>query len=699
MQKRTRSNFSAEAAEALREEEESGSRSSSCSDGEQCSESESSGGSSDGADSDDSSESFGHEVARKRVHTTTRQAYKRYMVKFKKWAELNGFSAQIDAATKSLKLPLSLDMLKKYVGYLSNRQIPWPNHQDPGKTKNMAPGSLKRFFSAISDFYRQSSMEVGLDVQGFLHNFNRFYLLKIGEKMSADPPEYPCDAISMPLSSESWKQLMLAVWTAVPGKDCSWKTLSQLRTFLNLAKPLLFRQQRVVRIRWGFMQTKKDALGVKVPTSKSDTIGKLSYSKLLFPSAHDPAICIFLSLALEICCKSNLDPVESFERVFPVSFANGIAANFRSFIDSFDTTTRQRMEVGTCRQLPITLHTPKRTGSVQLHDCEAIFWDSCKQRADHAIDEEGSYVKYPSPNQDGIMGRVLAGLKFGTDEFELQGPHFDPIFSETLPYERLIPAFSKFPENLVTLFPQMIANLVYHHDWLEKTLPGHHPIWASVPLFNSESSMLEKLKQKNHDGTFRFIFGGVPGIGSSATKSFLPLSGESLMSQDHSALRAMREDFAQFKLAVTAGAFGTHSGARSQVVQCHDAAGDLRNANTIIRKLCEIQDVMIGNIVPGAAVSRAPLPIADLPNGFTISTGLRPDQLIRKWYCPLGRLPAWRYVVPTQLPRPLAPKTSMFAPPSHFDTIAPSGKLQLEKLIALEHFDVCAPSYCTPKAQ
>lgn len=79
------------------------------------------------------------------------------------------------------------------------------------------------------------------------------------------------------------------------------------------------------------------------------------------------------------------------------------------------------------------------------------------------------------------------------------------------------------------------------------------------------------------------------------------------------------------------------------------------NAAAALRLL---QDVMIGNIVPGAAVSRAPLPIADLPNGFTISTGLRPDQLIRKWYCPLGRLPAWRYVVPTQLPRPLAPKTS-----------------------------------------
>ena len=34
----------------------------------------------------------------------------------------------------------------------------------------------------------------------------------------------------------------------------------------------------------------------------------------------------------------------------------------------------------------------------------------------------------------------------------------------------------------------------------------------------------------------------------------------------------------------------------------------------------------------------------------------------------------------------------------HFHTITPSGRLQLEKLIALEHFDVCAPSYCTPNA-
>ena len=628
-------------------------------DGESSSEEEeasSDAGSCDSSDSADSNESFGRKCARERVHAKTRVAYKRYMVKFKAWAIGNGFENEVDATTKSLKLPFNLDMLKQYFGFLSNRQIPWPNHEESGKTKNMAPGTLKRICTAISDKYRQSSMQMGLDVQGFFHNFHRFYLLKIGEKMSADPPEYPVDAISMPLSAESWRHLMMAVWTAVPGKDCSWKTLSQLRTFLNLAKPLLCRQQRVVRIRWSVMQTKMDALGCKVPTSKSDVIGKLSYLKLLFPSPQDPRICIFLSLALEICSKSTLDPEESFERVFSTSFSNGLSANFRTFIDSLDESVRQRLEVGTGR-LPITLHTPKRTGSVELHDCEAILWDSCKQRADHTIDEEGSYIKYPSPNQDGIMGRVLAGLKFGTDAFELQGPHFDPNFAATLQYDRLVPAFSKFPDNVKTLLPLMIANIVYHHDWLQRTLPSHHPIWASVPLFNSESSTLERLKQKNDDGTFKFIYGGVSGVGSSVTKSFLPLSGQSLMSQDHAALRAMREDFAQFKLAFQsrAPAAVISIGAKGHEAE---SAGELRNGNTILRKICELHDVITGNVMPGTAVARGPLPIADLPASFLITTGLRPDQLIRKWFCPLGRLPAWRHITPTQLPRPPAPKNS-----------------------------------------
>ena len=97
------------------------------SDGEHSSEEEeasSDAGSSDGSDSADSNESFGRKCARERVHAKTRVAYKRYMVKFKAWAIGNGFQNEVDATTKSLKLPFNLDMLKQYFGFLSNRQIP-----------------------------------------------------------------------------------------------------------------------------------------------------------------------------------------------------------------------------------------------------------------------------------------------------------------------------------------------------------------------------------------------------------------------------------------------------------------------------------------------------------------------------------------------------------------------------------------------
>ena len=366
--------------------------------------------------------------------------------------------------------------------------------------------------------------------------------------MSADPPEYPVDALSVPLGDEAWKRLLLRVWQARPAPGHSWASINHLRTFLNLAKPMLGRQERVTRMRFQFMRWKKDALGAKIPTTKSDQAGKLSYLKLLFASPEDPETCVILSLALDVCSKSRFDNLNSFQTVFSSTFRNSVYTNLRAFIDNLADEDKAAMQVGTCKSLPITLHTPKRTGSVLLHSCEAVQWDHCKQRADHKIDTEGSYVIHPSEQADGVMGRILAGLEFGSEKFELQTPHFNPQFALSLPMERLIPGYDKFPEQLREMYPYFIANIVFHYEWLKKNLPSDSPEWASVPLFTTEKDLLQNLSAKDETGNFVHIFGGRVGV-----KSFLPLSGRSFISQDHATLQSLNRKFDEFLAAWQGG--------------------------------------------------------------------------------------------------------------------------------------------------
>ena len=456
-----------------------------------------------GSNSDDS---FGTRVAKKRLSRNVRKSYNSRIRQIKRYAINNGFESEVEDGV--LMCPLSLELVTAFFQHLSEVMIPWVKHDIPGTLKHLAPGTITRVQAVINDLYRQKFELVQPSISAFFNNFNRWYILLISGLMSEDPPLYPVDALSMPLGKDAWKLLLLRLWQARPQAGHTWSSVSHLNTFCNLAKPMLGRQERVTRMRYAVMRWKKDALGAKIPTTKSDQAGKLSYLKLMYASPEEPEVCVMLSLALEVCSKSRYDDDNSFGMIFSTAFQGSLYTNFRHFVDNLKEEDKAAMQIGKCRSLPITLHTPKRTGSVLLHSCESVAWDSCKQRADHKIDTEGSYLKYPSEISDGIMGRLLAGLEFGTHKFELQTPHFEPAFAATLPMAKLIPGYDKFPEQLREMYPYFIANIVFHYDWLRSTLPSDSPVWASVPLFTTEFNLLQQLLSKDASGNFIYIFGG-----------------------------------------------------------------------------------------------------------------------------------------------------------------------------------------------
>lgn len=604
-----------------------------------------SGYSSKGCESD-SDDPFVVQVAKKRVTRKVRKTYSSNIKRIKEFAKRNGFQTSVENG--KLKCPLPLKLVEAYFEHLSSVKVRWWKHAVPGTMKNLAPGTITRVQAMINDFYRQTFEPVQAEISAFFSNFNRWYLLKISELMSLDPPQYPIDAISMPLGREAWKLLLLRIWQSRPRAGCTWASISQMPMFLNLAKTLLGRSERVLRMRWVFLQWKKDALGGKIPTSKSDQGGKLSYLKLMYPSLEEPESCVLLCIALHVCSKSRFDAVESFTSIFTAGFRGNVDQYLRSFVANLDETDKVAMQVGSCHSLPITLHTPKRTGAVVLHSySEAIHWNSCRQRGDHKVDTEDSYLKFPSEQQDGVMGRVLAGLEFGSHDFNAQAPHFSPEFAANIPFDKLIPAYAKFPIEMREIFPYLIAIIVWHYDWLRKTLPDDSPVWSSVPLFTTQQVWLQKLSEKNAAGNFIHIAGGKVGA-----TSFLPLSGKSFFSDDHATLKSLNKHFEEFLDSWQNSRGEQPLNSRMQVPQFDQGTSAIPAA--LSRKICEIHDMMTGNSVPtgGGHVQPCPqLPIADLPSKFTIPTGLRPQQLFRKWFCRVGLVPAWINITKKQLPQ------------------------------------------------
>ena len=274
------------------------------------------------SDSDDysshSDDSFETKVAKKRLTKDVQKDYKSGINAMRLFAETQGFERCV--SNGRLITPMPVEFVAAYFEHLSNVMVPWRNHETLGKTKNYAPKSLLRVQSMIHDLYRQRFQEVAAPITSFFRNFNRWYVLKISLLMSCDPPEYPVDKISMPLSHEAWRLLLLRVWQARPQPGCTWSSITHLRTFLNMAKSMLGRWERVARMRWATLLWKKDALGGKIPTSKSDQLGDLSYLKLMFASVSEPESCVVLCLALDVCTKSRFDDAEKYDKIFPASF-------------------------------------------------------------------------------------------------------------------------------------------------------------------------------------------------------------------------------------------------------------------------------------------------------------------------------------------------------------------------------------------
>ena len=325
-------------------------------------------------------------AAYKCINKHSREGYRLQILRFSRWLVRDGKRSFVNGAGDTLQpnFPPTEDHIMNFFKWLESKKVPWRHHSNPNQKKRLAPGTMVGIACAFKDFYRINLSEAPLSLNRFFSNRNRAYNIKISlEKLEG---LYPVDKASMALSSAAYGRLLQRAIEMRPrGNKFPFSVIRHHPLFLKLGQTLCGRSERIIQIRYAFIGSWSDAFRCKVPNSKSDIEGLMSYWKLFYSNDIDPFWCPVLELAVHTACNSLCG---DFEYLFPQSYRGAFRGHFDDLRQNLSESDIQFMEV---LRHQLTLHSPKRTGISMVNSCEAVHWDQAELRADHKIGMSAVY--------------------------------------------------------------------------------------------------------------------------------------------------------------------------------------------------------------------------------------------------------------------------------------------------------------------
>ncbi len=276
---------------------------------------------------------------------------------------------------------------------------------------------------------------------------------------------------------------------------------------------------------------------IKVPTQKGDQNGLLSYWKRVYANPFKPWLCPVLALAVHVF---SITPADLFtNQVF--------AGNGQAFTKQFKRFMSWAFPEETIEGIPrhgITSHSPKRSGLCFVNGNEVVKWDAAELRADHKCGLTSLYQTCAAPQQDGIMGRLLAGLNFATSDFNVAPHHFKKEDIDKIKFQDFVAHYDSYGATFKTVIPFLLASIVghLHSGALRKMLPKGHPFWSSTLILRQQVLLLH-LHSKLQGGR----------IGAD---SVLLLSGNSVTSDTRADVAEIKKDVSDVKALVSQMARG-----------------------------------------------------------------------------------------------------------------------------------------------
>lgn len=394
-----------------------------------------------------------------------------------------------------------------------------------------------------------------------------------------------------------------------------------------------------------------------------DQEGTMSYWKRLHANPFKPWCCPVLALGVHVLCITPAD--QWTNRVFTTTTGDLFRSRFSKFMT-------KAFPDGKVEDLPIhrvTSHSPKRGGICMASGNEVVKWEAVELRADHKCGLTSSYQTCAAPQQDGIMGRLFAGLEFGSEEFNVAPPHFRPEDVLQIPFDDFLTHYASYHDNFKAAIPFLIASVVFHiqNGNLQKVLPRDHPFWGSTFVMRHRqlctslgTKVVLRTPPSSYTTTSLFvqILGGKVGA-----VSILKVTGNSVIGDMRSDITDIRTNVHAIKgaLAVACASAGqglasagppvvpilpnVYESLQQQLNSIHDEIIGMK------RKLhSDFSDVVAASSGRAEANTRRCVPVFYLSNTFKLHS-CTPSVLLTRWVTPEPPAPAWRHIRNEMLPR------------------------------------------------
>ncbi len=291
--------------------------------------------------------------------------------------------------------------------------------------------------------------------------------------------ELPQTEGKMPMSVAVFRYLCLATLAAT--SDVGMHLFAH--TFLLITWTMVNRSVSTATLSFANIEWAGDCLVIGLPRNKCDQGGDKAVRHHIYANPTDPAVCPVLALALYVFCCSAVGS-SVLGAASPLLFGkSNTEARFCEWLGRFVVLHKAEIE-------RLDSVTAEMYGSHSIRKGASTFLSSILEgpstiavflRAGWDIGTQRRYI-HPS-GQDGFVGRCLALLAILGGSFGVLPPHFAPlapIFLAGETWATVLPGFAHLPQSFRPVLLPLLASLVYHRDWLKKTLPRNHPYFKSA---------------------------------------------------------------------------------------------------------------------------------------------------------------------------------------------------------------------------
>jgi hypothetical protein len=568
-----------------------------------------------------------------RVLASTRAKYVAQLRQMAYWAQSTEQFKHC-VSNGEMQTPLDADCMIGYTQHLKKYKVIWRYHEVPGTLKHLAVKTISAFMCAAKDSYAYHGKTCPEEVLVYFSNFIRAYSLFIAAQK--DNGLHPDRTNSIGFNFSLYERICRKgseyIQSGTGSCVSAWK---QIWLFWLFLYNLMGRAQQVSRIRYDWIWWQDDAMVIKVPTQKGDQNGLLSYWKRVYANPFKPWLCPVLALAVHVF---SITPADLFTNHVFTGNGQAFSKQFKRFMSwAFPEETIEGIP-----RHGITSHSPKRSGLCFVNGNEVVKWDAAELRADHKCGLTSLYQTCAAPQQDGIMGRLLAGLNFATADFNVAPHHFKKEDVDKIKFQDFIAHYDSYGATFKTVIPFLLASVVGHlySGALRKMLPKGHPFWDSTLILRQQVLLLQ-LHSKLQGGR----------IGA---ESVLSLSGNSVTSDTRADVAEIKKDVKALVSQMAKGGDSVGPAvAFSDVglVSIHEELSSIREELRCVKqKLDREYDVVAAASGAQAIMPRRCIPVFYLSNAFRLSS-VCPFNLLTRWVTPEPPAPAWRHIRNEMLPR------------------------------------------------